>query len=37
MSISTPKPSGPPVIETTRWLIDPARSSVEFRRRPSGG
>lgn len=30
MSTSTPKPSGPPGIETTRWRIDPARSSVEF-------
>ncbi len=30
MSTSTPKPSGPPAIETTRWRIDPARFSVEF-------
>ncbi len=30
MSTSTPKPSGRPAIETTRWRIDPARSSVEF-------
>lgn len=30
MSTSTPKPSGPPAIETTRWRIDPARSCVEF-------
>ncbi len=30
MSTSTPKPSDPPAIETTRWRIDPARSSVAF-------
>ena len=30
-STTTPKPTGTQQVETSRWRIDPARSSVEFR------
>lgn len=37
MSISTNQPIGTPQIETTRWRIDPDRSTVEFRARTFWG
>jgi polyisoprenoid-binding protein YceI len=30
MTTGTPQPTAPPAVETTRWRIDPARSSLEF-------
>lgn len=37
MSMHRADPVGTPDIETTRWRIDPARSSVEFRARTAWG
>jgi polyisoprenoid-binding protein YceI len=37
MSITAPRPNESPVVERTRWRIDPSRSSVEFEARTLWG